>query len=42
MKICVNCKRVNLDDALVCLGCGGTDFQHILTEEEIEESGSGE
>ena len=42
MKVCMTCRRVNLDDEPVCLECGGKEFNHILLEEEIEESGTGE
>ena len=42
MKVCMDCHRVNKDDEPVCLECGGKEFETILFEEEIEESGSGE
>jgi RNA polymerase subunit RPABC4/transcription elongation factor Spt4 len=30
MKICDNCQRINLDEAEVCIGCGGDKFTEII------------
>ena len=36
MKVCVDCYRVNKDNAEECVGCGFTNFQPILPIEEPE------
>jgi len=34
MKMCVECNRLNLDDAEVCIECGGSEFVGIIPLEE--------
>lgn len=34
MKVCVDCYRINEDDAEECVGCGFTNFQNIIPMEE--------
>lgn len=36
MKVCVDCYRVNEDNAEECVGCGFSNFQDILPIEEDE------
>ena len=36
MKVCIDCYRVNKDDAEKCIGCGGDNFQDIIPIEEEE------